>query len=152
MPELLLPDTSSLIFLGKIGRLDMLRELYGEVIVTEAVVSEHILPLPAWVNVAQPQNRTYQELLEQSVDRGEASIIALAIERQQCIVSLDDLKARKLAKSLGLRVTGTLGLLYKGKVAGLIPSVRETLHQLKSVDFRISEEVEMEVLRLSDEL
>ena len=67
-------------------------------------------------------------------------------------MSLDDLKARKLANSLGLRVTGTLGLLYKGKVAGLIPSVRETLHQLKSVDFRISEEVEMEVLRLSDEL
>jgi predicted nucleic acid-binding protein len=152
MPELLLPDTSSLIFLGKIGRLEMLRELYAEVVVTKAVVLEHIIPLPDWVKVTQPLHLHYQELLEQSIDRGEASIIALAMERKGCVVSLDDLKARKLAKSLGLRVTGTLGLLHKGKMAGLIPSIRETLTQLKSVDFRVSEEVETEVLWMSGEL
>lgn len=152
MPELLLPDTSCLIFLGKIGRLKMLRHLYGEITVTEAVVVEHILPLPEWVKVTKPQNLHYLELLEKSVDRGEASIIALAIERMDCVVSLDDLRARKLAKSLGLRVTGTLGILHKGRMAGHLTSMREALAQLKSVDFRISEEVEMEVLRMSGEL
>jgi predicted nucleic acid-binding protein len=152
MPELILPDTSSLIFLGKIGRLEMLLVLYEEVLVTDAVVLEHIAPLPDWVNVTRPSDLQYQELLEQSVDPGEASIIALAMERKNCVVSLDDLRARKLAKSLGLRFTGTLGLLHKGKMAGIIPSIHETLNQLKGVDFRISEEVEKEVLRMSGEL
>lgn len=152
MPDILLPDTSSLIFLGKIGRLEMLRELYGQVIVTDEVIREHIIPLPDWIAVNNPQQRHHRQLLEQTVDAGEASIIALALEWDGRVLSLDDLKARKVAKSLGLRVTGTLGLLYKGRTAGLVPSLREALSQLKAVDFRISEELEAEVLRMSGEL
>lgn len=87
-----------------------------------------------------------------TVDAGEASIIALALELEHCVLSLDDLKARKAAKSLGLRVTGTLGLLYKGKTAGLVPSIRDLLLQLKEVDFRISEAIETEVLRMAGEM
>jgi len=152
MPDLLLPDTSCLIFLGKLGQLDTLTRLYGKVKVTTEVAEEHILDIPSWIDVVEVTEKRHQQLLEQSVDRGEASIIALAMELEDCIVSIDDLRARKIARSLGLRLTGTLGILYKAKTEGLIPSMRQAIDQLKSVDFRISASIEQELLKLSAEV
>ncbi|MCC5906726.1 MAG: DUF3368 domain-containing protein [Balneolaceae bacterium] len=56
-----------------------------------------------------------------------------------------------MAKSLHLRLTGTLGIIHKVKKTGLISSTKDTLQKLKAVDFRISEKVEQELLRLSSE-
>ncbi len=151
MPDIILPDTSCLIFLNKIGEIHLLDKLYNKAIVTEEIVEEYIEPLPEWIEIKNPDEKLYQKVLEQTVDKGEASLMVLALEIRDCLVSIDDLRARKVAKSLNLRLTGTLGIIHKAKKAGLISSTKETIQKLKAVDFRISEKIERELLRLSGE-
>lgn len=151
MPDIILPDTSCLIFLDKIEEIEVLQKLYSRTIVTREIVEEHISPLKTWIEIQTAKEKRYQKVLEQTVDKGEASIMVLALEMENCIVSIDDLKARKVAKRMGLRVTGTLGIIQKAKKAGYIESMRETMEKLKRVDFRISERIEQELLRLSGE-
>lgn len=151
MPDIILPDTSCLIFLEKINEIDLLPKIYSKIIVTKEIEEEYISPLPEWIKIKTSEMDRYQKVLEQTIDRGEASIIVLAMGMKDCIVSIDDLKARKLARNLDLNLTGTLGILYKAKNAGHIESIREKIEMLKRVDFRISENIEQEILRLSGE-
>ncbi|MCD6490435.1 MAG: DUF3368 domain-containing protein, partial [Thermodesulfobacterium sp.] len=69
-----------------------------------------------------------------------------------CIIVLDDKKARKIAKDLNLKVTGTLGVLLKAKKLGLIEAIYPLLQELKKKNFYISEKLERNVLKLSGEL
>lgn len=151
MPDIIIPDTSCLIFLDKIGELNILQELYNRTIVTNEVAEEYILPLRNWIEIETVKEKHHQKVLEQLVDKGEASIMVLAMETENCVVSIDDLRARKAANRLGLRITGTLGVLFKAKKAGHIDSMRITIGKLKQIDFRISEKIEKELYRLSGE-
>lgn len=84
------------------------------------------------------------------VDRGEASAIALGIERPGCLLILDDAKARKRAEVEGLRITGTVGVLLKADHKGLLPAgMGPVLLRLLSVGFRISDVLFQEALRLA---
>ena len=67
-------------------------------------------------------------------------------------VILDDLKARKMAEHLGIIYTGTIGVIVKAKLKGIILSIKPFLEKLKQTDFRISVEIEMEALRQAKEL
>ena len=151
MPDIILPDTSCLIFLDKIGQIDVLQSLYNRTLVTKEVADEHILPLKEWIEVVSVQDKRYQKVLEHSVDIGEASMMVLALEMEDCVISLDDLRARKVAGKLGLKMTGTLGIISKAKKTGHIESMKKTIDKLKRVDFRISDKVEQELLRISGE-
>lgn len=151
MPDLILPDTSCLIFLGKIDTIHLLQKLYHKTIITQEIADEYIDPLPKWIEIQNPKEKRYQKILEQRIDKGEASLMVLALELQHCVVSIDDLRARKVAKDLDIRLTGTLGIILKAKKAGLITSTKEVIEKLKRVNFRISEKIEKELLRLSNE-
>ena len=61
------------------------------------------------------------------------------------------MKGRKLAKSLNLNITGTLGIILKAKEKGIIKSTKEVFEKLKKLNFRISEKVEKKSLKLSGE-
>jgi predicted nucleic acid-binding protein len=63
------------------------------------------------------------------IDAGEAEAVALAVERQTLLL-VDDQQGRRLATELGVRYTGTVGLLLDAKSAGLIPSVGDLLSDL----------------------
>ncbi|MFQ5706089.1 MAG: DUF3368 domain-containing protein [bacterium] len=91
------------------------------------------------------------QILNTLIDLGEASTIALAVEIEDSLVILDDQKARKVAANLKLRFTGLLGVLLRAKQEKLIDSVEKVLGKLKSAGFRISKEIENEVLRLAKE-
>ncbi|PSR55016.1 hypothetical protein AHMF7605_16645 [Adhaeribacter arboris] len=90
-------------------------------------------------------------MLQSTVDLGEASAIALAIEKQNCLLILDDNKARKAANRLGVNYIGTLGLLLGAKEAGLIQLIKPILVQIKMTNFRIAENFEKELLKLAGE-
>lgn len=152
MPEVVIADTSCLIILGKIGRLGLLKELYGEVLVTPEIVHEYGKSLPEYFITREYQNRDRMELLELQLDRGEASAIALAKERKSSILILDDYKARVVAKSIGLRITGTLGVILKAKKEGVILSVGQVLEEIERTNFRLSPNLRERVLKLADEL
>lgn len=151
MPERFISDTSCLIFLNKIGKIDLLDKLYSTVITTKVVAREHVFPLPQWIAIENPKEKEYQSQLDESVDKGEASIMALALGKDNCIVSIDDRKARKVALRFNLKVTGTLGIIYKDKEAGHISSIKRCIKQLKTVHFRISDSNEEEILRMAGE-
>ncbi|MDQ2746888.1 MAG: DUF3368 domain-containing protein [Acidobacteriota bacterium] len=151
MRRIILSDTSCLIVLEKIGELELLHTVFGEIVVTEDVAAEYGSPLPDWISVRNPQNKNYQQILAASVDKGEASAIALAVELNDCLLIIDDLKGRNLAEQLGIKITGTFGVIIEAKLSGHIKSVKPLLEKIKQTDFRLSKDIERKILLRADE-
>ena len=142
-----------MILLDNINALDILQKLYQNIYLTEEVAQEYGKPLENWMNVVTVKDKNYLRIFNASVDLGEASTIALALQMSEDnVMILDDLKARKLAKQLQLKFTGILGILLKAKQQKIISSVADIFTQLKKVNFRVSEKLEKEVLKLAGEL
>lgn len=152
MYRVIITDTSCLILLEKIRELHLLQQLFGTVFITPEIAEEYGLLLPSWIVVQEPADKRYQSFLEYVVDRGEASAIALATEYHPSLLIVDDLKARRLAKKFGLAITGTFGIIIEAKANGFIPSVKPILKNIKQTNFRISEDLEKEILKKSGEL
>jgi len=108
--------------------------------------------LPDWFQISSATNKTYQKILEASLDKGEASAIAFAIEQTDCLLIIDDLKGRKYAEQLGLKITGYLGILIDAKLHGHLKSVKASLEKIKTTDFRLTPELERKTLEKSGEL
>ena len=146
MPNII-SNTSCLIVLDNIGMLDVLKELYGKVFITEEVSKEFGKTVPDWIEVRKVSDNKYLKLMKNFVDLGEASTIALAVETDDIVIILDDLKARKLAQKLNLKITGTIGVLVKARKRNIITSTQEVLNKLRNEGFRISHEIEKEFLK-----
>ena len=151
MQSAIISDTSCLILLEKIGELEILHSLYGIVFTTHEVVLEFGSLLPVWIEIADPINKNYQAIIEATLDKGEASAIALAVEYDDCLLIIDDLKGRRYAQQLGLNITGTFGVLIEAKIAGYIPSLKPVLSKIKQTNFRISENLERLILAKAGE-
>lgn len=131
------PDSSPLIVLDKLRRLDLIPTLYGDVFLPSAVVDEVLVKpealgsdLRAFVTgapVRRAQNARLLRTLQLDLGAGEAEAIALAAEVEGAVLIVDDAEARRVAHELGLRVTGVLGMLVEGKLRGLVSEVRPVL-------------------------
>jgi predicted nucleic acid-binding protein len=150
MPNII-SDSSCLIALDNIGMISILKDLYEKIYITEEVYSEFGQSIENWIEIKPVENKNYLRILNQLVDLGEASTIALSLELTDNLMILDDKKARTVANNLNLKFTGLLGVILKAKQQKIIPSVSHLLSRLKSVNFRISEVIENEVLRLASE-
>lgn len=152
MRRIIISDTSCFIVLNKIGELDLIRRVYGKVISTHEIAAEFGEQLPEWVEIKEISDRYSQQILELQIDKGESSAIALALEIENSTLILDDYKARKVARQLGLPFTGTLGVIIKAKQNGFIPSIKPILLRIRETNFRFSEDVEYQALREAGEL
>lgn len=152
MHSIVISDTSSLILLDKIGEIELLNKIYDSIITTPQIATEFGELLPPWVKIQEVKDLKYQEFLETQIDKGEASAIALAKEIQGSLLLLDDLKARKLATKLNLKITGTLGVFHKAKQAGIVFKIKPLIDKLLLTNFRISENIVNEILRINDEI
>ncbi len=155
-------DTSILLYLGRIGQLDLLPALCEEVFVPAQVVLELDMGRMLRADTVDPRQFTWATLVEVGQEEieelppnrlgpGERSVIAYARFHGHCVAGLDDRLARLLAEDLGLEVTGVVGILLKGKRAGLIPLVRPLLDQVRKAGFRLRDDVYQEALRLAGE-
>jgi len=151
MPSIVISDTSTLILFHKIDKFDLLRKVYHTLITTPEVAKEFGENLPEWIEIESVSDKKYQEFLETQLDRVEATAIALAKEMSDPLLLLDDLKARKLARRLNLKITGTLGVINKAKQLGIIDKVKPIIDKLLGTDFRISEKIINEILKLNEE-
>jgi predicted nucleic acid-binding protein len=151
MPKTIICDTSCFIVLTNIGNLDLLQKVYGQIVTTPEVASEYGESLPDWIIIEQAVNIQMQQLLELQLDKGESSAIALALETLECTIILDDLKARKIAERLGLDITGTVGIIIKAKLKGIIPSIKPMIDKIKATDFRVSEDIEKQAMIVAGE-
>lgn len=152
MHKLIIADTSSLIVLYKINQIDILKTVYGEIVITPEILKEFELPIPHWIKIIQVNDRKYQGLIETQLDLGESSAIALAMETEDPLLILDDLKARKYAKRLGLKFTGSLGVIIKAKEMGVIEKLKPIIDELIKTDFRISDKIIQDILKNNGEL
>jgi predicted nucleic acid-binding protein len=148
---LVVADSSCLILLSKIEELEILRSIYTQIFITKEIAEEFGESLPDWIEIKEISNTALQLLFEDTLDVGEASALALAFEMQECTVILDDLKARKAAFKMNIKVTGTIGVILKAKKENKISSARNVFDKMLSTDFRISERIINEALKEAGE-
>jgi predicted nucleic acid-binding protein len=155
-------DSSPLIFLAKLSRLDLLRKEAEGVLVPPAVLREIAgqddeaafrveEARRTWLQVRPLKDLRLSALLKRELGDGEAEAIALALENDAARIVLDDLDARRLADRLGLKVVGTLGLLLAAKLRGEIPSLRAEIDRLRRGGFRAGSALVEEILRSAGE-
>ena len=147
MHTLIISDTSCLIALGRIGRLEILQSLFGSVLVTSIVAAEYGNYLPAWIEIMDPRNQVLVREIAGRIDEGEASSIVLATETQNSKLIVDDLPARRIAKAFAVNIIGTLGVLIEAKKQGILPSLRDAVDALQTAHFYLSADLVSIALR-----
>jgi hypothetical protein len=126
-------DTSPITALLAVEKAELLKLLFGEVVIPNAVETELLRThpaLPAWLRVQALQNSAKANFYARSVDRGEAEAIALAEELHADHLLIDERKGRRLAQQHGVPVVGLLGVVLLAKRAGLISSAGAFLEEL----------------------
>jgi predicted nucleic acid-binding protein len=151
-------NSTPIIALHGIGRLDVLKALYSEVVIPEAVRYEVTFKDSSsisdydWIKVMPIANSTAKETFISALHDGEVEVMILAKELNSDLVIIDDGLARRHAKYLGLTLTGTIGVLLRAKENGLIDMLKPVLDDLLKHGFYISDDVCIEALRLANEL
>jgi len=150
MQEKVYVDTSSLIILNKINALDLLNKIYSNVIITNYIQLELNEAIPSWISVELTYNIDKSFLKNFNLGLGETSIIINAIKNNGFLI-IDDLKARKIATTLRLRFTGSIGILIIAKELKLIDSVKYYLEKIQETNFRLSDALINQVLEITNE-
>jgi predicted nucleic acid-binding protein len=141
MDKAVISDTSCLIALERIGKLEVLKLLFAKVLITEEVRIEFGQAIPDWIVVVKNQNTSKFFELHKVLDSGEASSIAFALGVENSILIIDEVKGRKVAAENGLEIIGTLGLLLLAKKRGLIKDLEQVLKDLNKNGFRVSKKL-----------
>lgn len=144
--QLLIADASPLIALMDIEELGILSKMFNRVLITDIVRDEVKGDLPEWIEITNEYDRSSAHILSLSLVPGEASVIALAVERPGTILLIDESKGRLWAKRLGLRIIGTLGLIIKAKESGIIDTGKNIMDKLESHGFWMSETLKHDIL------
>lgn len=141
MSILIISDTSCLIALDRINKLNLLKELFQQIVTTREVKEEFGKELPGWIQIVEVQNTAKLQELEIVLDKGEASTIALALETEKSILIIDEKKGRKVAKSLKIEIIGTLKVIQMAKQKGIIKSAQPMIEALQKAGFRFSQKI-----------
>lgn len=156
-------NTSPIINLAAVGQLDLLRQLYGKVIIPQAVYHEIAVlgtgqpgamevQTLGWIETKPVRNRTLAMALQAELDEGEAETIALALELQANLLLLDERRGRFVASRLGLKFIGLLGVLIEAKENDFISAVRPILDDLVTkAGFWVSQKLYTRVLQAAGE-
>jgi predicted nucleic acid-binding protein len=156
-------DTSPIRALTHLGRIELLRDLFGEVLIPPAVDEELRNPPPGlalvdiheftFVTLRAPRDRHRVADLLRTLDPGESEALALALELGVSAILIDEAAGRAMALRLGLLPVGVLGTLIRAKQRGLIVSVGPMIDCLVSeIGFFVSDDLRTEILRRAGEL
>jgi predicted nucleic acid-binding protein len=153
-------NTTPIISLLKIGKLDILREIYGKVIVPEAVFFEiekgknkpfyQDISQLDWLDIQKIKNSEVLNLLN-DLDAGEAEVIVLATEIVADLVIIDETLGRRFAKYSDLKVTGTIGVLIKAKEMGIVKAISPLLDEMQQKGIWINNKLKLKVLKKVNE-
>jgi len=147
-------DTTPIISLIKINRLDILKRMFGEVHIPEAVFGEltsnvlfkeeaQTVVECEYIKKMSVDNAKSVDLLRRStnLDAGESEAIVLADSLENSILLIDEAKGRKIAKTMGLNIMGTIGILLVAYEDGLLDkeSIEECIEVIRTSKLRISE-------------
>ena len=143
-------NTTPLIALSHVSQLDILKKLYGGIIIPEAVYSELSVKTEStckkavdrsleWIRVESIKNQMAKTMYKTQLHDGEVEVMILSKEIAADMVIIDDANAKKHARYLGLPVTGTLGVLIKAKQEGHVNELKPILRQMVESGIYISQ-------------
>ena len=156
-PDRWVVNASPLILLGKVEQIPLLGALAGELAVPRAVIRE--------VSAKPDGERTIQTLtslksvvivddeippaniLSWDLGAGETQVISHAIVNSSDRVVIDDLEARRCAKAMGLAIIGTLGIVGRAKVNGLIEKAAPVIRRLREAGLYVSDDLVQRLLQ-----
>lgn len=155
---IVISDSSALVCLTKIGQLDLLKRLYGEITIPEAVWREIVIDGAGqpgavevqkadWIKRGRVKNTSLVRALQRDLGGGESEAIALAVESSANLLIIDERLGRNTARHFGLNFTGLIGVLREAKHAGLISEVKRYLDEMcDAAGFRISDALYRKIL------
>jgi predicted nucleic acid-binding protein len=148
-------DTSPLCYLILIGQIDLLPRLYGQIVIPEAVrnelidarspteVQRWIVQPPDWLRIWTITVEPDADL--EDLDVGEQAAILLFEQLGADLLAIDEMVGRRIARSRGLRIVGTLGVLEEAGRLGWI-DLPSALDQLQQTSFRVSKALIQQML------
>jgi uncharacterized protein len=157
-------NSSPLVGLARIGKLELLQALYTNLTVPEAVWQEVVVAgsdQPGadqvreadWIQRWVVTNRQLVRALQQDLDAGEAEAIALALETEADLLLIDDRLGRNSAHHLGITYVGVIGVIVEAKHKGFIATVKPELNLLRDIaGFRISDRLYTRILQDEGEI
>jgi len=120
---MIVSDSTALIILFDLDRTELLENLFDIVHISPIVLDEisvkYPIVLPSFMRVTRLRDDELFNSLSMLLDPGESEAIALAKELNLAII-VDEKKGRKIAKGIGLRVIGLLGLVYLNVKKGFL--------------------------------
>src|SRR3989338_4563760 len=159
-------DSSALIHLSRIGKLELLKTLFKHVAITKEIVAETTQKnfagalaienaLNNWILVSEPRNATQVKEISsmKGIEPADASIIVLALERREALLS-NDFALIRLAESLGIECLWITTFILKCVKQRIVTKeeAKDILFQLVSSGMRLSIEVYAELQKKIDEL
>lgn len=157
-------NASPLITLARIGQLDLLRQLYNDILIPEAVWHEVVVEgsdqpgagavsSAPWIGQRAVANRPLVQALQQELDAGEAEAIALALEVGSVLLLMDERLGRDTARHFGIRFTGVLGVLIEAKHRGIVQAIKPLMDALRDLaGFHVSEALYLRLLQDEGEI
>lgn len=146
MSKTVVADSTCLIGLSRIGRLDLLRALFQSILIPPAVFAEVVtlgsgrpgaaeVSAADWIATCEPKDHLAVDSLKITLGAGESEAIVIAGEQKADFVILDDSLARQTALRLSLPVIGTVAVLAKAEAKGFISDLNSALQELRQVGF-----------------
>jgi predicted nucleic acid-binding protein len=158
MPEVVC-DTSALQYLHQLGLLSLLRDLYGRIIIPDAVTKEIDAGKKAGVDLPDIQSMEWIQIVAVTaplatgtdLGTGELAVLALAQSMSPAVAVIDDGSARQYARTQQILFTGTCGILLRAKERGLVPKVTPFLDRLSTLGFHLDSRTRNQILSLAGE-
>ena len=154
-------NSTPIIALCKVDRLEILHKLYGEVTIPQAVFREvtekndvvmQRISSCQWIHVESVKDTSSRKMYKAKLHDGEVEVMILAQECEgEHLVIIDDSAARRTADYLGLTLTGTMGVLIKAKQLGFLDSVMSVVAQMEAHQIYLSDALKVQVRRLAGE-
>jgi len=156
---IVISNSSPIINLAIIGRMELLKKLWGKIYIPQGVWEEIVIEGKGfneveeikkadWFIIEKVKNYHLVISLMQFLDKGESEAIALAVERNADFILLDEIDAREVADIYNLKKTGVLGILILAKLRNEIPLLRVEIEKLrKKANFWIKDSLIESVLQ-----
>ncbi|MCP4702655.1 MAG: DUF3368 domain-containing protein [Gammaproteobacteria bacterium] len=156
-------NTSPIINLAAVGKLELLHQLYGDIVISQAVYKEIMHPgieAPgarevenlSWITRHTVQNQALLISLKWQLDAGEAEAIVCALETGADLLLIDERRGNRVASNFGVSCAGILGVLLEAKHRNLLSAVQPVMDQLiRRADFWLTDDLYRHILQAAGE-
>lgn len=157
---IIVSDTSVISNLVKIEKENLLKQLFGTIVIPKKVHEELIQTIKIkervekldWIVVMAIKDVDFYKRLRIRLDPGESEAIVLAKELNASLLMIDERKGRKIARETGLTIVGLLGILIEAKKQGMIDKVKPSMDKLiYDIGFRVKPGLYQKILSTVEE-